>query len=198
MNIPSSQLQICLDHANSIADAFALLPHDGGTARSVGLLKGIFEKTFDAKVMISVIDLDSSDSLVLGFCMLLNDNTVEIGLASGLDDGWKRFVLCKELFHIALDRDEYKSINLFDHVEDITLAFPDDSSKPDLPVVAEFLAEVGALELLFPYRERVGILKQPEVPDFLQIATRYNIPKLFAEKYLSPSYMKSLADFSRG
>lgn len=196
MIVSQEHLKVCIQQASLIYQAYGLEWNEPHTARSVpGLLK-VVEKMTGSTIDIYEVDVDG-DLDVRGMCLLLPDNKVEIALASGLNRCWERFVITKELFHVALERDEYRTTHLFEHIEEYTATFPVDSSKPSLPVIAEFLAEVGALELLFPYAERLTIMAGQTPKNYLEIATRYLIPKVLAERYLSPSYMEALANFDR-
>lgn len=196
MNVSPDDLSFCLDQANVIADHYRLNAQDASNPeRSMRDILRACEQALGAVVTVSTVNVDAGT--VQGMCLLSTDNKIEIGLSRALNTCWTRFVLTKELFHHALDRAEYRNISLAGHIEEYILAFPDDNATPRKPVVAEFLAEVGAMELLFPYSERVKILNQPTQPDFLQIATRHRIPKLHTHKYLSPSFIGNLGRFSR-
>lgn len=196
MIVSQEHLKVCIDQASLISQAYSLELNEPHTARSVSGLFQVVQSMTGSSIDVYEVDVDG-DLDVRGMCLLLPDNKVEIALASGLNRCWERFVLCKELFHVALERDEYRTTDLFEHIEEYTATFPVDSSKPSLPVIAEFLAEVGALELLFPYKDRVALLALEQQPAFLEIATRYMIPKVFAERYLSQSFIESLAPFDR-
>jgi hypothetical protein len=55
----------------------------------------------------------------------------------------------------------------------------------------EFIAEIAAMEYLFPFKERIKIYKQGNI-DFDAIATEYKIPRLMVEKFLTKYRMQSL------
>ena len=195
MYVPRDHLKTCVDQANLIRHAYGLERNEPLTARSVTGLHRVIEQMTATSIEVFEVDADG-DQEVQGMCILLPDQKAQIAIVTGLNRCWNRFVWTKELFHVALERDEYRSINLYDHVEEITTVFPADDATPSPPVAAEYLAEVGALELLFPYKEReLLVTQQPK--NFLEIATRYLIPKVLAERYLSASFMKALAPFER-
>lgn len=198
MNVSSSDLEFCLSQADAIAHHFTLHSLDPtNTVRSVGELLRTCERALGAKVEVYEVNIPASDAWVLGMCLLSAGNKIEIGLARDHNECWARFVLCKELFHQTLDRAEYRNISIAGHIEEITLAFPDDDSRPRKPVVAEFMAEVGAMELLFPYSHRVKILGANPRPNFFAVATQFMVPEIHVQKYLSPSFMQNLGRFSR-
>jgi len=198
MNVSPSDLQFCLSQADIIAHHYTLHSRDSSNpVRSIGELLQTYEQALGATVQVYEVNIPKDDAWVWGMCILSADRNIEVALAKDLNECWGRFVLCKELFHQTLDRAEYRNISIAGHIEEYTLAFPDDDCKPRKPVVAEFLAEVGAMELLFPYGKRVKILDSNPRPDFLEIATRFMVPKAHTQKYLSQSYMESLGRFSR-
>jgi Zn-dependent peptidase ImmA (M78 family) len=197
MNISSTDLEFCLSQANLIAHHFGLNePDSSNTIRDIGGLLRTCEHAFGARVEVYTVTVLDNDPWVQGACILSEDKRVEIVLIHKLNECWQRFILCKELFHIALNRAEYRNISIAGHIEEITLAFPDDDSSPRKPVVAEFLAEVGAMELLFPYKSRLQVLSANPQPNFAELASHFMIPKIHAEKYLSASYMANLGRFS--
>lgn len=87
--------------------------------------------------------------------------TVEIRYASHLDKNWRRFVVCKELCH-ALDADEGSHSVSDRSVDKIIASFALFSSRGSIEpshraIQAEWLAEVGAIELLCPVSLRENI-----------------------------------------
>lgn len=194
MNVSSEDLEFCLAQAKLIADDYVLNAQDAtNPERSLRDLLRSCEAVLGAKVTVYRVLVPTT--AVQGMCLLSDEKQVEIALSGDLNTCWTRFVLAKELFHLALDRAEYRNINIAGHVEEYVLAFPDDNARPRKPVVAEFLAEVGAMELLFPYSRRAKALNA--ATDFLEIATRHRIPKVYAQRYLSPSFMENLGRFSK-
>ena len=197
MNVSPADLEFCLSQANHITHHFELMSlAKDHPVRDIGELLRTFEHSLGATVSVAEVQVSKDDSWVLGMCILSADKRVEIGLAQGLNECYGRFVLCKELFHVALDRPEYRNINLSGHVEEFTLTFPDDDSKPRKPVVAEFLAEVGAMELLLPYKQRVAVLRDDARPDTQKVAEKFKVPRVYVQRYLSASYMDNLGRFS--
>jgi hypothetical protein len=86
-------------------------------------------------------------------------------------------------------------MSIRDHIEELAVVFPD-GHQPALPAVAEKLAEVAAIESLFPYRSRVDALKNDNRNvDFRDIAERYKIPLVFVERYLSLRLMTFLSPY---
>lgn len=111
---------------------------------------------------------------------------------------WRRFVVCKEIFHVLLDSrldgDTYRSTDIFSHVEEVTRTFPIAESRPRESAAIEQLAEIAAMEFMFPYEERVSILRNAEEQgtdvDYFQIADRYKVPQVYIELYLAVGVME--------
>jgi Zn-dependent peptidase ImmA (M78 family) len=102
-----------------------------------------------------------------------------------------RFVLCKEIFHGILKSDGSNAKDVCGHLDEIEVAFPVRDSEPGAAVKSELLAEIAAMEFLFPFKARIEELKQSPI-DYAEIAERYLIPQYLVEIYLHPSYMAEL------
>jgi hypothetical protein len=116
------------------------------------------------------------------------EDRFEIYLLAGMNYCWRRYVLCKEYFHAIIDGDDYRNMNIYDHLKEVSISFPDGKSRPDSPVQSEMLAEIAAMEFLFPYGERVSHVANGNL-DFANIAEHYKIPQFFVERYLSVEWM---------
>lgn len=139
----------------------------------------------------------SDDSSIKGFYFSRADGSYEIALLSGLNFCWQRLVLCKEIFHVILDEDRtrHESVNqLLDDLSAQLILENGIRKQSDIPFQTEFMAEIAAMEFLFPYKERL-LKVNNGAPDFAQIAEQYKVPKRYVEMYLSDSYMIPLKDF---
>lgn len=194
MRISPTDLVVCINTANEVADELLRRSLADVTPRSADMLFEICHELSGKSVEIyELTDKPAEGNWLLGASLLSLDKA-QILLSADLNHCWKRFVLCKEVFHVLLDREEYRNIDIFGHVEEITLSFPLDDSKPNKPVAIEFLAEVGAMELLFPYKWRLIALERDNA-DPATLADRYKIPTVLVEKYLGAAYMENLRPF---
>jgi hypothetical protein len=118
------------------------------------------------------------------------DGHYEIVILPGQNYCWKRFVLCKELFHVLIDVEDKQKIFTNNNVDIHIEQYMDKSSLPITPqnVQAETLAEIAAMEFLFPYAHR----QQQLTTDSETLAHQYKIPKAMIEKYILPYYMAGL------
>lgn len=120
-----------------------------------------------------------------GFSILINRSR------NGHDESQVRFVLCKEIFHGILQEDGSNVTDICGHLDEVSVSFPMPDSDPKPSVKSEFLAEIAAMEFLFPYKARVIELQFGKV-DFAQISEKYLIPQYYVEVYLDKSFMSEL------
>jgi len=123
------------------------------------------------------------------------DGTYEINLLSGMDEDEERITCCKELFHVVIDTEAYHSTDLYGHVYEVVATFQVTDSTPSPSAQSEKLAELAAMEFLFPYADRKAILKANNNPDMAVIAARYGVPQGSVELFCSEPYMEFFAEF---
>lgn len=121
---------------------------------------------------------------ILAFSLEYVDRS-EICILGGLNYCHKKLALCKELFHVILSNPDSVSVEFDETIEKCVAGGSLDSIAS-----SEFVAEIAAMEYLFPYTHRIGICKNPF--DLDVIAQRYRIPKLIVEQYLTKPRMESL------
>lgn len=129
-------------------------------------------------------------SKVKAACFAVKEGPYEIYLAQGMSEPERRFIFCKELFHVALDEEDARSMSLYPHIEEVVSTFPVAMSNPNKAAAWERIAEIGAMEFLFPYEERVRCLEVTSgAPNVTQIAQQRGLPIYLIEQYLSESRM---------
>lgn len=147
----------------------------------------IEQEGFAVRVLIS--DLSEAAQSIKGHFVSKEDGSYDVLLLRGLNFCWKRLVLCKELFHVLMDSEEYRNMALEEHIEgSVGVAITE--IKPNNAVMSEILAEIAAMELLFPYAKRIEAIANKFKPK--DIAEKYKCPLLLIEKYLHPSNMQEL------
>ncbi len=114
-------------------------------------------------------------------------------VSAGLDEDDLRFVVCKELLHILIDvhNKEYRSTDMCGHLDEMALSFLATTEEPKPSVRAEWLAEICAMELLFPYTDRKKELEAGNV-DFKAVAEKYGVPQYHVERYLQQRTMEEI------
>lgn len=136
-------------------------------------------------------EIDFAQSAVYSMCVLMDDK-VDIVLAKDLNLCWRRYTVCKEVFHVLLDSEEHRNLDIASVTEGVSVVFPSDDAHASPAVAAEFLAEIAAMEFLFPYVRRVQELAAPGAPNFKDIALKYRIPQKLVEKYLTANFIANL------
>jgi hypothetical protein len=198
MIIEEADLDYCLDKAREIAEQYKLYNIAGDDPlRAVDKLTKICRTYLEKNIQVWELEINKDDSPVLGSAILLKEeNSYDICHVAGLNYCWQRFVTCKELFHAILDEEKYRKMNISEHVDEVTVAFPEIDSTPGDSVIAEALAEIAAMEFLFPYecREREIAARDGNI-DCRAVAERFKVPLVFVEKYLSQPYMEALGQF---
>jgi hypothetical protein len=109
-----------------------------------------------------------------------------------------RLVYAQELFQRVLDIPTMPSPPLRDHV-DVMIEYKrsPDWHNADPVAILEYLPEIAAMEFFFPYSHRCDHAPCNE-GELEIIASRYDIPRNFAERHLSESYMSYFQPFHAG
>lgn len=192
MLISTLDLRFCLDQACSISDHYRDNVHtDGRLDKSVDAFLDICRNYLQKTISVNVLTVQLPHQSINGMFLRVGDS-YEVYLRPGMDMDWNRFVLCKELYHVVLDSEQYQNVSIFEHLEQAMVSFPSLEIKPAQPVVSEKMAEIAAMEFLFPYAERSGIKANGTPLDLPAIAARYRVPQLLVEQYLSDTYMVNL------
>lgn len=112
---------------------------------------------------------------------------------SELNTCWTRFVVCKELCHLILDSEEEYTKSLPSLVEQL---IGQSTGEPKEDLASERMAEIAALELLFPHDFRRSFIEHFENGrlSLLKIATILRIPQKYAEVCLHRRYVEYMAD----
>lgn len=113
------------------------------------------------------------------------DDRFEICLLDGMNYCYKKFALCKELFHAILSNPEFMSVDFGAVIEQCVAG-----GQLNGGASSEYVTEIAAMEYLFPYRDRLMIVKNSY--DVEKVAQEYRLPKLLVEQYLTKSRMDTL------
>lgn len=125
------------------------------------------------------------------------DGTVIIELRSNLSDFWKRFVALKELMHILVDKDEddltpygdviLEKLMLEGHIGVIS----GDGDSP--PAQSELVAEVAAIEVIYPIGLRRADAEEIEDPEtdmtMSKLGLKYEAPRPIISTALNHEYL---------
>ena len=195
MLISPLDLRFCLDKACEMGDHYNdNVHHDGRPGKSVDQLLQICRQYLGKTIRVNYLNIHFQHNSINGMFLRVNDE-YEIYLRREMESDWNRFVLCKELYHVILDDEQYQNVSIYEHLEQAMVAFPSVEIKPGQPVVSEKMAEIAAMQFLFPYDERKGIKDNNAELNLDAIAKKYRIPERLVELYLSDSYIANIGAF---
>jgi Zn-dependent peptidase ImmA (M78 family) len=121
--------------------------------------------------------------------LLRYNNKAIIYVRHQLDDDWKRFTAVKETCHVFLDEQEDWSTDgvktIADLQSDLTLSANGQVAKKTSQ--SEALAELAAIELMYPYECRMADL-QDGSQSSTKIAIQHGMPQAMVERALMDSY----------
>lgn len=197
MLIQLDEIKSAISKAQEIADIHKLhYLNSDASIKSLENLIDICRCYLNKDIVLREHTMPYAAQPIRGFCLAFNDGHYEIVILADQRPCWRRLVTCKELFHIILDEEKYESKNIADLVDEATLAIPSTTLLPNAPVRAEILAQMTAMEYLFPYADRKLIHSQFEITqtnmDCGQIAEQFKVPRILVERYLKKQYMDIL------
>lgn len=195
MQISDEDVKHCLEKVSEVMEGYELYSRaKGHSYRSVDDLEWYVGEHIDRKVTVEDLFLAADDKVIRGVFTALADGSYKIYLLAELPERERRFVKCKELFHVILDEDRCRSMDIYGHLELAAAAFSIYDNSPDSPVVWEMLAEIAAMEFLLPYKDRLAIIAGAEGNiDYANIARLYGVPQIYVENYLSEAMMAEFA-----
>lgn len=102
---------------------------------------------------------------------------------------WHRFIAVKEMAHLAIDEREDWNPDGCETIEELIKDHGFDGMRPAADEIqSEVLAELVAIELLYPMEFRQGDLDRGTVNPIL--AAEYQVPQYVIQRALAPSHMK--------
>ena len=192
MLIDTASIKWCLSKSAEIHEIYKLnYLNSDSSIRSVNNLLDLCRKFLNKNIELFIHEDSHLSHGVKGFLVTTGDG-YQICLLDEQNNCWKRFVLCKELFHVILDEERFRNVSLIDHIEDFTAGLIDKDHHSCDSAQSEILAEISAMEFLFPYSDRKVLLNNAEQVHFMDIAERYKIPRFYVERYLSDRMMEAL------
>lgn len=123
-----------------------------------------------------------------GTFIRLSDGGYKILLSPNLTPEWKRFVLCKELFHVVMDDEKVWNLDLASHL-DQTL-FAKSTNGTPLSTLSEYAAFAAAAEFLFPHSKRTWLVSIGRQADIAGVARQFDIPGEIVDYFMAPGPLK--------
>src|SRR5689334_19602597 len=112
MLITNDELNYCLDKARDIAEQYKLYHiASDDPRRSVDKLMETCRARLSVAIALRKLSIHKDESAVWGAYLKEGDNRYTICYVDGLNYCWERFTVCKELFHVILDREEYRNMD---------------------------------------------------------------------------------------
>lgn len=153
--------------------------------RSDADLLDICTRYLNKKINLLTHETPWDGSSILAF-FVAHPEHYDICLLDGMNYCYRKFALCKELFHIIIDNPEFQSVD-FDYTIDKCV----NGGQLNGADSNEYIAEIAAMEYLFPFRIRKMLVESGDV-DYEKVAIQYRIPRLLVEKYLTDYRMQTL------
>lgn len=196
MLLTDEELKYCFDKTRDIAEQYAMYHIAADDPRrSVDNLRLTCEAYLKVKIELREMHVPRATSAVVAAFFSVGAGVYHVAYVQDLPHDRLRLVVCKELFHVILDCEEFHNMDLTAHVEEVTVAFPDHHSNPGPSVKAELLAELAAMEFLFPYHLRLQELAGEGKTNFRAIAEKYGVPQVNVEHCMHPSYMEIMKKY---
>jgi hypothetical protein len=150
----------------------------------------VYSKEYLDKECIRLIELhsNSNNHHVKSF-YIHHKSSIDIAYLKDLNNCWRRFAVCKELWHILLADPSNYSPNYAEHIEGCFGVSLKDGEMASTYV--ERAAELAAMEYLLPYSERIEYTGKADL-DYMKIADNYKIPRIYVEKFLNPHTIEQL------
>lgn len=183
-----------VDKAREISESYETYVLSPCFPRSADLLIWILQQYLNLKIQLNVLEIPAQGNSIRAL-IAVSEGHFEIYLLGGMPHDLHRVVVCKELFHAVLDSEDYRNMALYKHLSECVMPSPDECRDPSPAKISEIMAEVAAMEFLFPYRERVTCKKLIAAGklNFERIAEEYMIPQFLVERYMSEEWLQYMS-----
>ena len=161
---------------------------------SIDELRDHISEMFEVEIDMKLLDVEVE--AVYGFIMRYeNGKRACVYIAKNIPPRWKRLVGVKELCHVVVDVEEDWNPNGLDTLQRLMTWTIDMDAEENLAVRSEHIAEMVALELIYPLENRRADIAAGEKTD--QIAAKYKLPETIVQMVVSPAYIKSCDKYWR-
>jgi hypothetical protein len=139
------------------------------------------------------IDIALSMALINGYRPAYERNCGTILLRDGVEPDWANYLVIREMFQILLDAPDLRTgenlaATLIKMRQEWHAEKPETSARPTF---AELLAEIAAVEFLYPSSVRSG---NPSKINVKELASKYLLPEKIIDYYQSKKMSSWLAD----
>lgn len=161
---------------------------------SIDELRDHISEMFEVEIDMKLLDVEVE--AVYGFIMRYDKGKRAcVYIAKNIPPRWKRLVGVKELCHVVVDVEEDWNPNGLDTLQRLMTWTIDMDAEENLAVRSEHIAEMVALELIYPLENRREDIAAGEKTD--QIAAKYKLPEAIVQMVVSPAYLASCDKYWR-
>lgn len=198
MNLDSEKITFAFIKAHEVLEDLTIPAYAEGPVTSIDQLLRVVSAR--SGLNIDMYEVQFEGKFIRGRTERWKDGRVTIHVRSNeQDDDWKRFVAAKELMHLVVDGAEdlspYGDATLEEMILEghFGLIAASDPAKP--PVQSEIIAQIAALEVLYPLKFRQGDVEAlaKKETTFVKLAKRYGIPSSFVSTALHVPYLTAIS-----
>lgn len=158
----------------------------------------LYETDYKSDTILAMIQMDRG--VTAGYSG--EQDIAHIYFQKNLNLCWRRFVVCKEMYHCMLDRtsdERTSSVSELGRLIELLGHYTSSISGTFKPYETERVAENMALETLFPVEYRLKLVEDywsGEVTAY-QIAKMFCIPEYYISYSFQPSYLKAIVSYRK-
>lgn len=160
---------------------------------SVDDVKWAIEEKYGLKITLELVDFPGS--YIRGMVERYDNGQANIFVKEKQDEDptlneyWHRFIATKEMAHLAIDEKEDWSVDGTETIEDLIREHEiDRGSPPRDGIQSEVLAEIAAVELLYPWEFRQNDIDSGKSNQ--ELSAIHKVPQYVIQRALSPNHMK--------
>jgi hypothetical protein len=198
MRIDTQLLLYCFEKTKAIVDGYTescIFTDENPFPRSVVDLGFLILGNIDKQIYYRLLNTVHASRSKIRASTISNDQGHYIYFVSGLEPDEMRYLQAKELFQIYFQSDPFHTRDIVDLVKNMILRSMPESAELDLghATTAETLAELAAMEFLFPLERRISHLDASGGADRIDaLASMYGIPPAMIARCLNPELIETL------
>lgn len=198
MQLNRGQVIAALACAKDLSEQYVLYALRPRNDKSIDTTVWLIGEYVRRKVTYNEVAVLAEGSNIRGLYMAYANGNYLVFTLSELPERERRFVACKELFHVVMDQAAFRSMDLLGLIEEAQETFFLDECRPSDSMASELLTEIAAMEYLFPYAERAKEIESAgsDGPDHSRIAAKYGVPQHMVEIYLTQKRMAAFSSLS--
>ena len=142
------------------------------------------------KISIKSKEVPFEGTFLRGMVLRYPDRAL-ILVKKNMEKDWQRFTVIKEVSHLVIDELEDWSTDAVSTIRNLLMEYRIHQDRVAKSVVqSEVFAELAAIELLYPYEDRIGDRDKINSGELTsaQISGRYDIPEVFCAQATSDWY----------